>query len=57
VVTSFSVNGLERCTARSLDHDRDYASDTGPMTALVVCTTGAVRLEGPLTITWTLEYR
>jgi hypothetical protein len=56
-VTSFSVTGLDRCTARTLDHDRDYESDTGPMTALVVCTTGPTRLEGPLTVTWTIEYR
>ena len=49
--------GLERCAARTLDHDHDYASDTGPMTALVVCTTGAAHLERPLALTWTIDYR
>jgi hypothetical protein len=56
-VTSFSVTGLDRCAARPLDHDRDYESDTGPMTALVVCTSAAAHLERPLTVTWTIEYR
>jgi hypothetical protein len=56
-VSSFIVQGLERCAARTLDHDREYESDAGPMTALVVCSTGATRLEQPLTVTWTIEYR
>jgi hypothetical protein len=56
-VTAFSVEGLDRCTVRTLDHDQDYESDSGPMTVLVVCTAGAARLERPLTVTWTLDYR
>jgi hypothetical protein len=56
-VTSFSAEGLETCHSRALDHDRDYASDTGPMKALVVCTSGAMRLDHPLTIRWTMTYR
>jgi len=57
VVTSFSVEGLQSCTSRKLDHDHDYASDTGPMTALVVCTSGAARLDHPLTIGWAIDFK
>jgi hypothetical protein len=56
-VTSFAVEGLDRCEARTLDHEREYASDTGPMTVLVVCSSGALRVERPLTLTWTIAYR
>jgi hypothetical protein len=56
-VTSFSVEGLQSCTSRKLDHDHDYASDTGPMTALVVCTSGTARLDHPLTIGWAIDYK
>jgi hypothetical protein len=56
-VTSFGVEGLQSCTSRKLDRDHDYASDTGPMRALVVCTSGATRLDHPLTIGWAIEYK
>ena len=56
-VTSFSVEGLQSCTSRKLDHDHDYASDTGPMTALVICTSGPWRLDHPLTIHWAIDYK
>lgn len=56
-VTSFHVDGLDRCVSRVLNQDHDYESDSGPMTALVVCTTGATRLERPLAMAWTLDYR
>jgi hypothetical protein len=56
-VTSFAVEGLDRCEARTLDHDREYASDAGPMTVLVVCSSGASRVERPLALTWTIAYR
>jgi hypothetical protein len=56
-VTSFQVNGLDGCQARSLDRDHDYESDTGAMTALVTCASGPSTIEGPLTITWSISYR
>ena len=56
-VTSFSVDGLQSCVSRALDHDRDYASDTGPMTALVVCTSGEARFDHPLAIRWSMDYK
>ena len=56
-VTSFSVEGLQACTSRPLDHDHAYESDTGPMTALVTCTTGPSRVDRALTIRWSLEFR
>ena len=56
-VTSFQVNGLDTCEARALDRDHDYESDTGPMTSLVVCSSGSSTVKGPLTITWSISYR
>jgi hypothetical protein len=56
-VTSFTVDGLETCESRALDHDHDYESDTGPMTALVVCSTGMTRFDRPRTIAWTMTLR
>jgi hypothetical protein len=56
-VTSFQVNGLDACQARSLDRDHDYESDTGAMTSLVTCASGPSTIEGPLTITWSIWYR
>jgi hypothetical protein len=56
-VTAFKVEGLDRCTSRALSQEHDYESDSGPMTALVVCTAGPARLERPLTIIWSLDYR
>ena len=55
-VTSFQVNGLDTCEARALDRDHDYESDTGPMTSLVVCSSGSSTVKGPLTITWSISY-
>jgi hypothetical protein len=56
-VTSFHVSGLQTCQARSLDRDPAYESDTGPMTSLVVCSSGPATLNGPLTISWSISYR
>jgi hypothetical protein len=56
-VTSFSVEGLDSCSARRLDHDYDYESDTGPMTTLVECMAGATRFDRPRTITWAIRYQ
>ena len=56
-VTSFTVTGLERCQARPLDRDHDYESDTGAMTSVVICSSGATTVAGPLTITWSIAYR
>jgi hypothetical protein len=56
-VTSFQVNGLDACQARSLDRDHDYESDTGAMTSLVTCTSGPFILEGQRTMTWSMSYR
>jgi hypothetical protein len=56
-VTSFGAEGLQACTSRPLDHDHAYESDTGPMTALVACTTGPARIDRAMTIRWTLEFK
>jgi hypothetical protein len=56
-VTSFTVEGLDRCASRPLDRQHEYESDTGPMTALVVCTAGARRIDGPLKITWSMTLK
>jgi hypothetical protein len=56
-ITAFSVEGLDRCSSRALDHEHDYESDTGAMTSLVTCTTGALRLDRPRAIGWTIAYR
>jgi len=56
VVSSFGVTGLNACASRALDHDRNYESDTGPMSALIECTTAATRLERAFMISWTLEF-
>ena len=56
-VTAFNVDGLEACTSRPLNHDHAYESDTGPMTALVACTTGPSRVDHAMTIRWSLEFR
>ncbi len=56
-VTGFSVTGLDGCTARALDHDRDYESDTGAMTSLVTCASGSRTVSAPFTISWTMTYR
>ena len=56
-VTSFQVNGWDRCQARALDRDHDYESDTGPMTSLVACSSGSATVKAPLTLTWSISYR
>lgn len=56
-VTSFSAEGLQACTSRALDHDHDYESDIRPMTTLVACTAGPTRLDRPMTIRWSLEFK
>jgi hypothetical protein len=56
-VTSYSVTGLDRCASRALDRDHAYESDTGPMTALVECTSDTARIAAPLTITWSIAFR
>ncbi len=56
-VTSFRMTGLDSCQARALNREHDYESDTGPMTSLVVCSSGPSTLKGPLTITWSIAYR
>jgi hypothetical protein len=56
-VTSFQVSGMDSCQAWSLDHDRDYESDTGPMTSLVRCSTVSSTITVPLTLTWSISYR
>lgn len=55
-VTGFAVTGLDGCTARALDQDHDYESDTGAMTSLVICTSAARTVAAPFTISWTLSY-
>jgi len=56
-VTSFQVDGLDACAARTLDRDHDYESDTGAMTSLVACSSGSSTVTGPLTIAWSISYR
>jgi hypothetical protein len=55
-VTSFTARGFDRCESRPLDHDHEYESDTGPMTALVACTVEATTLRSR-TLEWTMTYR
>ena len=56
-VTSWSVNGMDSCQAKTIDRVRDYESDTGAMKSVVACTSGASTLRDPLTITWSISYR
>jgi hypothetical protein len=56
-VTEFNATGLDRCASRALDRDHAYESDTGPMTALVECTSGQARITGPVTITWSIAFK
>ena len=56
-VTSFRVSGLAGCQARALNREHDYESDTGAMTSLVVCSSGASTMNGPLTVAWSMSYR
>jgi hypothetical protein len=56
-VTSFTVEGFDRCDSRDLDRNHEYESDTGPMTALVTCATGATLLTQSRSMGWTVTYR
>lgn len=54
-VTGFAMTGL-RCLPDQ-PKGAQYRAPTGEMTSLVRCETGARRLSGPLTLSWTLTYR
>jgi hypothetical protein len=56
-ITSWSVEGLEKCESKALDRDPQYESDTGAMKSLVTCTSAARKLAGPLAIGWSISYR
>jgi hypothetical protein len=56
-VTSFRMSGLDSCQARALNREPDYESDSGAMTSLVVCSSGASTMMGPLTLAWSISYR
>jgi hypothetical protein len=53
-VRGFSVTGLS-CTSRPLADEKAYRTPTGPFLSLVECAGGAA--QGPLTVSWTLNYR
>ena len=55
-VQRFAVAGLADCDAGPTDGKAEYRSPQGQMHSLVVCD-GAVAADGPLTISWLLEYR
>jgi hypothetical protein len=55
-ITSLQVRGLDSCRATAIDHDPDFESDEGPMTAKVVCTSPARIVSSPFTIGWTITF-
>ncbi len=53
-VRSFTVSGLS-CTSRPLENEAAYRTPTGAFQSLVECKAGPKT--GPLTVSWTLNYR
>jgi hypothetical protein len=53
---SWTMTGLDGCTAKAVN-DPAYRTPTGPLNSLVTCKSGASRLTGPLTVSWTLTYK
>jgi hypothetical protein len=53
-VRSFKVTGLS-CRSRPLKDEKAYRTPTGAFQSLVECASGAA--SGPLTVSWTLNYR
>jgi hypothetical protein len=54
--TEFKVEGLDGCEASTINNLPDYRSDTGAMTSLIRCQSGAKLLDKPFTISWRLKY-
>ncbi len=52
---SFAVSGFATCTLDAVD-DRAYQTPSGPFVSRVKCTTGAIALMHPLTLSWRLRY-
>ncbi|MDF7774940.1 hypothetical protein P1X14_06765 [Sphingomonas sp. AOB5] len=55
-VTGFSASGAGDCTAAPVS-DPKYRAPSGAFATRVACSRGAMRLDRPLTISWTLTYR
>ena len=55
-VRGFKVTGLS-CTSRPLADEKAYRTPTGAFQSLVQCASGAQALSGPLTVSWTLNYK
>jgi hypothetical protein len=55
-VRSFKVTGLS-CGSRSLADEKAYRTPTGAFQSLTECAGGEQALSGPLTVSWSLNYR
>jgi hypothetical protein len=52
----FDAGGFQSCESTADLDDPRFRSDAGPMSSHVTCSTGAFRLNEPLTLTWKLRY-
>ncbi|WP_213981207.1 hypothetical protein [Sphingomonas sp. dw_22] len=55
-VTGFSAQGLDRCEARPAS-GAPYQAPSGPFATRIACHSGALRLDKPLILGWTIRYK